>query len=55
MSSDPGRELTLAPDLEPPELSPRAARVLLRILRKAHDRQLATESGRSVTDDKAVA
>lgn len=48
-------ELRLAPDLEPPALTPGAAAVLLRILRKAHDRELAADSGRTVTDDQAVA
>lgn len=48
-------ELQLAPDLEPPVLTPGAAAVLLRILRKAHDRELATDRGRTVTDDQAVA
>ncbi len=38
-----------------PALNPGAARVLLRILRKEHDRQLATQSGRSVADEQAVA
>jgi hypothetical protein len=33
-------ELRLAPDLDPPALTPAAAGVLLRILRKAHDRHL---------------
>lgn len=48
-------ELRLAPELEPPALTPGAATVLLRILRKAHEREVATESGRTVTDDQAVA
>ena len=48
-------ELQLAPDLEPPSLTPPAATVLLRILRKAHERELATDRGRTVTDDQAVA
>jgi hypothetical protein len=48
-------ELRLAPDLEPPGLTPAAATVLLRILRKAHERALATDRGRTVTSDQAVA
>jgi hypothetical protein len=48
-------ELRLAPDLEPPALTPGAAAVLLRIIRKAHERELDTESGRTVADDQAVA
>lgn len=48
-------ELRLAPDLEPPALTPAAATVLLRILRKAHEREAATDRGRTVTDDQAVA
>jgi hypothetical protein len=48
-------ELQLAPDLEPPALTPGAAAVLLRILRKAHEREVATDRGRTLTDDQAVA
>lgn len=48
-------ELQLDPDLEPPALTPGAAAVLLRILRKAHERELATDRGRTVTDDQALA
>ena len=48
-------ELRLAPDLDPPGLTPGAAAVLLRILRKAHDRELATDRGQTITDDQAVA
>jgi hypothetical protein len=42
-------------ELDPPELTSGAAVVLLRILRKARERQEATERGRSVTDDRDVA
>lgn len=49
------RELNLAPDLEPPTLTPAAATVLLRMLRKAHERDLATDRGRTITDNQAVA
>ncbi len=56
MAADPDDPtLELAPDLAPPELTAGAARVLLRILRKEHDRSLATDSGQSVTDDQAIA
>ncbi len=56
MTADPDDPRSnLAPDLRSPELTPAAASVLLRILRKDHDRGLATDSGRSVTDDQAVA
>jgi hypothetical protein len=48
-------ELRLAPDFEPPALSPAAAAVLLRILRKAHDRDVIAVLGRDLTDDQAVA
>lgn len=37
--------LRFTPECELPELTPGAARVLLRILRKAHDKQLAADSG----------
>ncbi len=47
--------LALASDLPPPELTTGAARVLLRILRKEHDRQLATQSGRSLTAEEVIA
>ena len=44
----PGREL--------PELTPGAAQVLLRILRKAHDKQLAGDSGApDLRDERDVA
>jgi len=56
MSVDRDRvELRLAPELEPPALTPAAAAVLLRILRKAHEREQATDRGQTVTDDQAVA
>jgi hypothetical protein len=56
MAADRGPvELRLAPDLEPPTLTPAAAAALLRILRKAHERGQATDRGRTVTDDQAVA
>jgi hypothetical protein len=48
-------ELRVAPDLDPPDLPPGAAAVLLRILRKAHDRKSATDRGQAATDDQAVA
>jgi len=47
--------LALASDLPPPNLTTGAARVLLRILRKEHDGQLATESGRSFTAVEVIA
>lgn len=37
--------LRFTPECELPELTPGAARVLLRILRKAHDKQLAAGEG----------
>jgi hypothetical protein len=48
-------ELRLAPDLEPPTLTPAAAAVLLRILRKAHDRNVIADLGQGLADDQAVA
>lgn len=48
-------ELGLTPHLETPAMTPGVAAVLLRILRKAHERDVATDSGRTVTDDQAVA
>lgn len=47
--------LASAAELPPPLLTDGGARVLLRIIRKAHERGQATDSGRSVTDDQAVA
>lgn len=56
MDDDPTRPaLVTAAELPPPSLTDGAARVLLRIIRKAHEREQATDSGRSVTDDQAVA
>jgi hypothetical protein len=48
-------ELRLAPDFEPPALSPAAAAVLLRILRKAHDSNVIADRGQGLADDQAVA
>lgn len=56
MPTDPtDRRLELVPDLDPPELTAGAAVVLLRILRKEHDRQPSAESGRTVAPDQVVA
>jgi hypothetical protein len=48
-------ELRLAPALEPPTLTPAAAAVLLRILRKAHDRNGIADLGQDLAGDQAVA
>lgn len=56
MDDDPTQPmLVAAAELPPPLLTDGGARVLLRILRKAHEREQATDSGRSATDDQAVA
>lgn len=47
--------LVSAAELPPPLLTDVGARALLRIILKAHERAQATDSGRSVTDDQAVA
>lgn len=49
------RSLEFACDLARPELTPGAARVLLRILREERDRRSATENGRPVCEDEALA
>lgn len=41
--------LRFAPAQERPELTPGAARILLRILRKAHDRRAAAQGGSPVS------
>lgn len=58
-AADRGRDdarspLSVRAEVEP-VLTADAAVVLLRILRKAHDRQTVTDRGRSFTDDQAVA
>jgi hypothetical protein len=48
--------LWFEPECVLPELTPGAARVLLRILRKAHDKQLAAEGGSpDMRDERDVA
>ncbi len=48
--------LRFEPECVLPELTPGAARVLLRILRKAHDKQLAAEGGApEMRDERDVA
>lgn len=51
--------LRFTPECELPELTPGAARVLLRILRKAHDKQLAAaddgDGAPDVRDERDVA
>ena len=56
MDDDPTRPmLVAAAELPPPLLTDGGARVLLRILREAHERELATDRGQTITDDQAVA
>jgi hypothetical protein len=56
MEANPrNRRLVLAADVPPPELTLDAAVVLIRTLRKERGKQAATDDGRSVTDDQAVA
>jgi hypothetical protein len=43
-------EITVILPLEPPELNPEAARVLLRILLKAYDKQCSAETASEPTD-----